>query len=149
MKESNWAKLKSKIVTTAKKNPKLPKKPETNASKVDASKTVTEAKPAKDPFAVMIEKQMKKRVVGLDCEMVGLGPTGKQNALARCSIVDFDGNVLYDEIVKPKGFVTDFRTKYSGIRKSDLRQDKNVVTFEEVRTFLPVLKECNDFYYPL
>ena len=75
---------------------------------------------------------MKKVVVGLDCEMVGLGDKGKENALARCSLVDFDGNVLYDKIIRPKGFVTDFRTKWSGIKKSDLRKDKdNVVTLEE------------------
>lgn len=53
--------------------------------------------------------------------MVGLGPSGKQSALARCGVVDFDGNVLYDEFVRPPGFVTDFRTKYSGIRRKDLR----------------------------
>lgn len=130
MKESNWTKLKAKIVTTTKKSPKLPKV-NSSAAKPEVDKPTTE-KLAKDPFTVMIEKQMRKRAVALDCEMVGLGPTGKQNALARCSIVDFNGNELYDEIVKPKGFVTDFRTKYSGIRKSDLRQDKEVVTFEEV-----------------
>jgi RNA exonuclease 4 len=79
-----------------------------------------------------IERIMRKKVVALDCEMVGLGEKGKESALARCSVVDFEGNVLYDQIIRPKGFVTDFRTKWSGIKKSDLRKDKdNVVTLEE------------------
>ena len=63
--------------------------------------------------------------------MVGIGASGRQSALARCGVVDFDGNVLYDEFVRPPGFVTDFRTKYSGIRKKDLRAGV-AVTLQEV-----------------
>jgi len=139
MKSSNWTKLKSKITTNSdgtKKEPfsnndkKIKQKNEADAS--EASHTNAKTKVVKTPFAAMIEKKMRKLVVGVDCEMVGTGVTGKTNALARCSMVDFDGNVLYDKIVQPKGYVTDFRTKYSGIRKSDLRRDLNNVTFEEV-----------------
>ena len=36
------------------------------------------------------------------------------SVLARACLVDFDGNVIYDEYVRPESFVTDFRTKYSG-----------------------------------
>ena len=68
--------------------------------------------------------------VGLDCEMVGLGPSGKQSALARACLVDFNGEVIYDKFVRPKGFVTDFRTKYSGVRSSNLRRGE-ACTFEE------------------
>lgn len=86
----------------------------------------------KSSFLRGLEKRMRKQIVGLDCEMVGLGHNGKTNALARCSIVNFDGKVLYDQIIRPKGFVTDFRTKWSGIKKSDFRKEKeNVVSFEE------------------
>lgn len=68
--------------------------------------------------------------VGLDCEMVGVGPSGKQSALARACLVDYQGDVLYDRYVRPKGFVTDFRTKYSGVRSGNLRKGE-ACTFEE------------------
>lgn len=47
----------------------------------------------KSDFLRRLEAKMRKRVVGLDCEMVGMGPSGKISALARCSLVDFDGKV--------------------------------------------------------
>ena len=73
-----------------------------------------------------VSKRIKERYVALDCEMVGIGPSGRRSALARCSLVDFDGEVIYDKHVRPQSFVTDFRTKYSGIRKSDLRYGKAI-----------------------
>ena len=39
--------------------------------------------------------------------------------------------VLYDRFVKPQSKVTDYRTKYSGIRESDLKGEK-VVSLREV-----------------
>eukprot|EP00602_Paraphysomonas_sp_CaronLab_P001562 CAMPEP_0185031748 /NCGR_PEP_ID=MMETSP1103-20130426/19369_1 /TAXON_ID=36769 /ORGANISM="Paraphysomonas bandaiensis, Strain Caron Lab Isolate" /LENGTH=237 /DNA_ID=CAMNT_0027567371 /DNA_START=19 /DNA_END=729 /DNA_ORIENTATION=+ len=72
----------------------------------------------------------KSKYIALDCEMVGIGSSGKRSALARCCLVDFDGNKIYDKFVRPKSFVTDFRTKYSGVRKSDLRKGV-AVTLEE------------------
>ncbi|EDO36107.1 predicted protein, partial [Nematostella vectensis] len=53
--------------------------------------------------------------VALDCEMVGVGEEMK-SALARCSIVNYDGKVIYDVYVKPDEPITDFRTRWSGIR---------------------------------
>ncbi|XP_034879997.1 interferon-stimulated gene 20 kDa protein [Mirounga leonina] len=53
-------------------------------------------------------------VVAMDCEMVGLGP-GRQSGLARCSLVDFYGTVLYDKFIRPEGEITDYRTPVSGI----------------------------------
>lgn len=73
----------------------------------------------------------KSKYVGLDCEMVGIGSNGKKSVLARCCVVDFNGNKLYDEFVRPKSFVTDFRTQWSGVRSKDLRRD-TAVTFDEV-----------------
>ena len=75
----------------------------------------------------------KAKYVGLDCEMVGTGFGGKQSLLARCCLVDFDGQVTYDSFVKPQGFVTDFRTQWSGVRAKDLfgKQQENIVTFAE------------------
>lgn len=59
-------------------------------------------------------------VVALDCEMVGTGSGGRCSELARCSILDYHGNVLYDKYVKPCQPVTDFRTRWSGIRRHHL-----------------------------
>lgn len=36
----------------------------------------------------------QSRYVGLDCEMVGVGPGARRSALARCCLVDWDGRVM-------------------------------------------------------
>lgn len=63
--------------------------------------------------------------------MVGVGSNAKKSVLARCCLVDWEGEKIYDEFVRPKTYVTDFRTKYSGVRKCDLRKGK-AVPLEEV-----------------
>ena len=60
------------------------------------------------------------RVLAVDCEMVGVGASNR-SALARCSIVDSRGEVVYDSYVRPPLPVSTYRTKYSGIRKRHLR----------------------------
>ena len=59
-------------------------------------------------------------VLAVDCEMVGVGADDR-SALARCSIVDSHGEVIYDSYVRPPLPVRTYRTKYSGIRKRHLR----------------------------
>ncbi|KAL6488552.1 hypothetical protein MHYP_G00022930 [Metynnis hypsauchen] len=61
-----------------------------------------------------------QKYIALDCEMVGTGPKGHCSELARCSIVTYDGDVIYDKFIKPVNLVTDYRTRWSGIRKHDL-----------------------------
>jgi len=58
--------------------------------------------------------------VALDCEMVGGGPTGQDSLLARCSIINYDGQVLYDKYVRPAAKITDYRTWVSGIEARHL-----------------------------
>ena len=60
-------------------------------------------------------------VVGLDCEMVGVGPGGHRSALARISIVNSAGNALLDTFVAPKERVTDYRTSVSGVTQENLK----------------------------
>jgi RNA exonuclease 4 len=60
-------------------------------------------------------------VVGLDCEMVGVGPGGHRSALARVSIVNSAGNALLDTFVAPKERVTDYRTSVSGVTQENLK----------------------------
>ncbi|OTA97406.1 hypothetical protein M434DRAFT_391867 [Hypoxylon sp. CO27-5] len=55
------------------------------------------------------------KYVALDCEMVGIGPEGRESALARVSIVDFHGRQVYDSFVRPRERVTDWRTHITGI----------------------------------
>ncbi|KAF7223966.1 apoptosis-enhancing nuclease isoform X3 [Nothobranchius furzeri] len=69
-------------------------------------------------------------VVALDCEMVGTGPGGRCNELARCSILNYHGNVLYDKYIKPCQPVTDFRTRWSGIQRHHLQ---NATPFYQAR----------------
>ncbi|KAL7402166.1 hypothetical protein ABVT39_010759 [Epinephelus coioides] len=69
-------------------------------------------------------------VVALDCEMVGTGPGGCCSELARCSILDYHGNVLYDKYVRPCQPVTDYRTRWSGIQRHHLH---NAIPFAQAR----------------
>ncbi|XP_050571789.1 interferon-stimulated 20 kDa exonuclease-like 2 [Cygnus atratus] len=60
------------------------------------------------------------KLVAIDCEMVGTGPGGRTSALARCSIVGYEGDVLYDQYVRPAEPVVDYRTRWSGVRRHHL-----------------------------
>lgn len=60
------------------------------------------------------------KCVAIDCEMVGTGPHGGLGELARCSIVSYQGHVIYDKYVKPEGDITDYRTRWSGIREQHM-----------------------------
>ena len=62
--------------------------------------------------------------------MVGVGKA-KRSSLARCSIVDYFGKILYDRFVKPHRKVTDYRTRWSGIVPENL---ENAVPFEVARS---------------
>ena len=53
----------------------------------------------------------------IDCEMVSTIEDNLIGDAARVSIVDEQGECLYDTFVKPYTAVTDYRTKYSGITK--------------------------------
>ncbi|XP_032647989.1 interferon-stimulated 20 kDa exonuclease-like 2 [Chelonoidis abingdonii] len=67
------------------------------------------------------------KVVAIDCEMVGTGPGGRISDLARCSIVSYHGDVVYDKYVRPVDPITDYRTRWSGIRKHHM---KNATPFK-------------------
>lgn len=69
------------------------------------------------------------KYLAIDCEMVGVGPAGSQSVLARVSIVNYYGNLILDQYVKPKEKVTDYRTWISGIKPEHL---ENADSFELV-----------------
>lgn len=71
------------------------------------------------------------KFIAIDCEMVGVGSAGSESSvLARVSLVNFHGTQVYDSFVRPKEFVTDWRTHVSGISPSSMT---NARTFEQVQ----------------
>lgn len=115
---TTWSQLQAKLGNTKKYDKKIRKtpgkkttivKPSTKpVHKVDGSKTPDDRahKPGK--------------YLALDCEFVGTGPQGHKLALARALVVNIHGHVIFDEYVRPKERVTDWRTKWSGIQPKDI-----------------------------
>lgn len=156
MATSNWSKLKGKLQTVeASTSGKAPKRKRTELKDAIAGPPAVIEPNENDNkvyagglYVKSLKEEIRQRYVGLDCEMVGIGIDGKQSALARCCVVDFDGNVLYDQHVRPPGFVTDFRTKYSGVRKSDLRAGI-AITLSEVTWLSYPYPKCNQLLFML
>ncbi|XP_062897733.1 interferon-stimulated 20 kDa exonuclease-like 2 [Mobula hypostoma] len=67
------------------------------------------------------------KCVALDCEMVGTGQGGKKSELARCSVIGYDGDLVYDKYILPPNPITDYRTRWSGIRRQHM---KNATPFK-------------------
>ncbi|CAH2274272.1 apoptosis-enhancing nuclease [Pelobates cultripes] len=79
------------------------------------------------------------RCVALDCEMVGTGPGARTSELARCSVVNYYGDVLYDKYILPELPVTDYRTRWSGITRHHL---KHAIPFKTAqKEILNLLKD--------
>ena len=64
-----------------------------------------------------------RSILAMDCEMCRV--EGGEMALTRISLVEWDGNVLIDELVKPDKPIIDYLTPYSGITPTKL---ENVTT---------------------
>lgn len=82
------------------------------------------------PTATHTSTGIPTKYLAIDCEMVGTGPKGSISQLARCSLVSYDGDVVYDKFINPSMPVTDYRTRWSGIRRSDLI---NAMPYSEAR----------------
>lgn len=77
------------------------------------------------------------KYVGLDCEMVGVGGEQDRSVLARVSIVNFHGTQVYDSFVRPKEYVTDWRTHVSGVSSKNMATARDFdVVQEEVAKIL-------------
>ena len=99
----------------------------------------------------MIEPAGLRRIVAIDCEMVGVRPPPgarkkngrlrrQQDALARVSVVNALGEVLLDRYCLPIEEIVDYRTEWSGIRMEDL---EGASDFETVQAeVLKCLGEC-------
>lgn len=71
-----------------------------------------------------------RTVLCLDCEMCETDPD--QYDLTRISIVDWDGTVIMDELVKPAKAITNYLTQYSGITKAKL--ENVTTTLEDIQS---------------
>src|ERR1700685_1795007 len=82
-----------------------------------------------------------QKVVAVDCQMIRVRD-GEQStlALARVSIVDFNGVVLLDTFVSPTLPVVDYRTRVHGIGKHDLDNGNAAFSFCQTMKFIsPIL----------
>lgn len=70
------------------------------------------------------------KYIGIDCEMVGVGGDEDRSVLARVSMVNFHGTQIYDSFVRPKEFVTDWRTHVSGVSTKNMATARE---FDEVQ----------------
>lgn len=108
---------------------------------------VKQQNPEKVPFKILKQdddfrptRQLPKnqkvdKVVALDCEMVS--NEADEDMLARVSVVNYKLQCIYDKYVKPESPVGDYRTRYSGIRESDLENAEDFkVVQREVRDLL-------------
>ena len=76
-----------------------------------------------------------RSILAMDCEMCRV--EGGEMALTRISLVEWDGNVLLDELVKPDKPIIDYLTPYSGITPAKL--EKVTTTLKDIQDRL--LKE--------
>uniref|UniRef100_A0A8D0H279 Exonuclease domain-containing protein n=1 Tax=Sphenodon punctatus TaxID=8508 RepID=A0A8D0H279_SPHPU len=80
-----------------------------------------------------------EKCVAIDCEMVGTGPGRKVSELARCTVVNYDGDVIYDKYIRPELPITDYRTRWSGITPRHMQKATPFRTAQ--REILQILKD--------
>jgi len=137
----NWRNLKQTLVAESKptinyRGIRQKRKPQPETPTESQRETINDGKlkqQSTNPLPANIKKNPKAKllpssnstavtkVIGLDCEMVGVGPYGFDSALARVTIVNTYGTVIYDKHVQAPEQVTNYRTQFSGVRKEDLR----------------------------
>jgi len=111
----NWSKLKEELKTTKKPSSRY-------AGALEESRLKKLAKAATLHSEIDWTKRYSSnpaRWVAMDCEMVGVGVTD-ESRLAQVCILDHRGHVLYESYAKPKEPITNYRTRYSGIRPKDM-----------------------------
>lgn len=131
--DSNWKQLQAQL--QQKKQKDRPRKKSSNPAATHTSTTVRVHKDV--PLT---------RVLAIDCEMVGVGPKGDDSRLARyartsacyklcttlfltrahkkndrVALINARSDVILDTFVQVEERVTDFRTKWSGVRAGDLK----------------------------
>lgn len=100
---SNWLRMKATVLSSKKTSAKCDLKTETVLQKKRELKKQKRQLKHENDLQASVDTS---NIVAMDCEMVGVGLSGDRSVLARCSIVDYNGQVLYDEIVRPNELVT-------------------------------------------
>lgn len=77
----------------------------------------------------MIEKKFLRitPIVAIDCEMVltkARNDFKQKHELARLSIVNYNGHILFDEFIKPKNKVINYLTWVSGVTREKVENSK-------------------------
>jgi RNA exonuclease 4 len=103
-------------------------------SKRSLQRAMAQKKSKQTNDATTLPLEERSQYLALDCEMVGVGPFGTKSTLARVTIVNWDGDVVYDQLIRPIEQITDYRTFVSGITESDLENDEKVVDLETCRS---------------
>lgn len=89
-----------------------------------ANKNTKNNKKSSSPKVIQFPTELtpieKSQYIALDAEMVGVGPHGQHSRLARITIVNYDGECIYDHHVQVQETVTDYRTHVSGITSEDI-----------------------------
>lgn len=67
--------------------------------------------------------------------MVGVGPNGSESSLARASLVNYHGAIVFDSFVRQRERVTDYRTFVSGVRESDMIHGASLSHPAEVKVY--------------
>ncbi|CAI2328305.1 unnamed protein product [Caenorhabditis sp. 36 PRJEB53466] len=100
----------------------------------EALATASEPKKVHHDIPVVIEDNERgelTKVLAIDCEYVGAGMNGSTDILARISVVNELGKIVYDKFVKPSEKVTDYRTAVSGIRPENMHR---AIPFDRAQT---------------
>lgn len=61
----------------------------------------------------VVKERSRNNIVAVDCEMVGV--RGNLSALACCTIIGYNGEVIFHSYIKPREPITSYRTRWSGI----------------------------------
>ncbi|KAJ1704513.1 hypothetical protein LUZ63_004292 [Rhynchospora breviuscula] len=124
----NWAQLQSKLRTASSgKQPNLNLNLNANDSVLGKRKDRPSSSSESDlPSGLnpLSHDTSLTKVLAIDCEMVGVGFQATKSALARVTLVNSWGNVLYDEYVRPMEHISDYRTRISGIRPKHMKKAK-------------------------
>lgn len=125
---NNWRKFKELELKTKPPLSKLVTNNTIRLQKVALSKPVNIKGKDRNNYKVSLHNRAKpylSKCVAIDCEMVGVEEHGKDDMVARVSIVNGFGECIYDKFVKPMEPVVDYRTFVSGVRPKDLENGED------------------------
>lgn len=153
---SNWERLRSKIAPSSSSRKKKKRKTTTTTTSTTVQREGNDADDLVKILRDFPQFEGQDKIFALDCEMVGLGHEDK-SILARATLVDFKGDVVFDKHVRPpKGAdVINYRTHVSGIRPKDIKWNSNALNFKTAQNEVAkIIENCivvghslkNDFH---